>query len=72
MTRMADIKSNEDLTKALVAIKRSAGGDLNSLRMTKKHAKENGINWDHFLNTVRVLGLTVEAGGLGHVVTKRK
>lgn len=70
MTRMSEIKSNEDLTKALVQVKRSSGGPLNSIRLTKKHAKENGISWEHFEKSVRLLSLKVEAGGLGHVVSK--
>lgn len=70
MIRMNEIKNDQDLTKALVAVKRSEGGHLNSIRLTKKHAKENGISWKHFENSIRALGLKVEAGGLGHVVTK--
>jgi hypothetical protein len=70
MTTMTEIKSNEDLTKALVAVKRSEGGALNSVRLTKKHAKANGISWAHFENSIRILGLKVKANGLGHTVTK--
>lgn len=67
---MENIKSNEDLTKALVAVKRSEGGPLNTVRLTKKHAKENGISWAHFENSVRILGLKVKVNALGHVVSK--
>ena len=65
-----EIKSNEDFTKACVEVKRSEGGVLNSVRITKKHAKENGINWDHVENTVKILKLTMKANGLGHTITK--
>lgn len=71
MTGMTEIKSNEDLTKALVLLKRSEGGPFNSVRLTKKHAKENGINWKHFENSVRILGLKLEVDNYaGHTVRK--
>lgn len=70
MMTMTEIKSNEDFTKACVEVKKSAGGVLNSIRITKKHAKENGINWSHVENTVKILKLTMKANGLGHTISK--
>lgn len=69
-TEMSEIKSNEDFTKACVAVKRSEGGPFNNVRITKKHAKENGINWTHVENTIRILKLKVKVGGFGHIITK--
>ena len=67
---MTEIKSNEDFTKACVEVKKSEGGVLNSIRITKKHAKENNINWKHVENTVKILKLNIKANGFGHTITK--
>jgi len=64
---MQEIKSNKDLTRAMVDVKK---GRSIAIRLTKKHAKENGISWDHFENTARILRLKVIPGGYGHAVTK--
>lgn len=64
---MQNITSNESLTKALVAVKR---GEKLAVRLTKKHAKDNGISWAHFENSVRILKLKMTVGGNGHTVMK--
>lgn len=70
MMTLTEIKTNEDFTKACVEVKRSEGGVYNSFRITKKHAKENGINWKHVENTIKILKLNVTVNGLGHTITK--
>jgi hypothetical protein len=68
--KMSEIKSNEDFTKACVEVKRGKCGPFNEFRITKKHAKENGINWKHVENTIQILKLKVKANGFGHVVSR--
>lgn len=66
---MTQIKNDQDLTKALVAVKRSEfkGAEV---RLTKKHAKENGISWEHFEKSAKMLGLKIESNGRGHIAIK--